>query len=274
MNPQYSIPQLKIGCTSFVIPDYYVPAIRQCISLTEDISLLLLEGGIKGQSFLSKGEMKEIVELANDHPSTTWNIHLPTDGDFANKQAALDYADNIKRAIDLTRELTPHSYVMHVVTDKTPETIMRPNLNEKETELILQTLANISKELPTAQHLALENLERHPLDYLDQIINQTDYSRCFDIGHVWKEKERPESLLDSWIERTRMMHLHGIGTRDHQSLHHMPDNDIDAVLHRLWKENYQGAITLEVFKLDDFIQSYHAMKASYERYLTITPSAL
>ena len=37
------VPGLNIGCTSFIIPDYYVPAIRECVHYADDVALLLLE---------------------------------------------------------------------------------------------------------------------------------------------------------------------------------------------------------------------------------------
>ena len=39
------VPGLNIGCTSFIIPDYYVPAIRECVHYADDVALLLLEAG-------------------------------------------------------------------------------------------------------------------------------------------------------------------------------------------------------------------------------------
>lgn len=56
---------------------------------------------------------------------------------------------------------------MHVVTDHIPGPDMRPHLTEEETERILRSLEQITPYLPAPEYLALENLERHPTDYLD-----------------------------------------------------------------------------------------------------------
>ena len=122
--------------------------------------------------------------------------------------------------------------------------------------------------LPAPECLALENLERHPTDYLDKLVAATPHSRCFDIGHVWKEGLRPEKLLPLWLPDIRMCHQHGLEKRDHKSLHHMPAATLDAILHPMWDLHFSPLITLEVFSLDDFLNSHQAMLESHERYIT------
>lgn len=261
------VPGLNIGCTSFIIPDYYVPAIKKCVHYADDISLLLLEAGTHGENLITPAEIRELAAIAAD-ANITWNIHLPTDGGFATEESSRLYTENLIRAIELTRELNPHTWVMHVVTDHIPSTDMRPHLTERETERILRCLEQISSHLPTPESLALENLERHPIDYLDKLISNSPHSRCFDIGHVWKEGLCPEKLLTLWWQDIRICHLHGLHKRDHQSLHHMSSNMIDAILHPMWDTSFTPTITLEVFSLNDFLNSHHAIMESYERYIS------
>lgn len=190
------VPGLNIGCTSFIIPDYYVPAIRECVHYADDVALLLLEAGECGKELITPAEIRELAGIAAD-AGVTWNVHLPTDGGFATEESSRRYTENIIRAIDLTRELEPHTWVMHVVTDHIPGPDMRPHLTECETERILRSLEQITPHLPAPECLALENLERHPTDYLDKLVAATPHSRCFDIGHVWKEGLRPENFCRS-----------------------------------------------------------------------------
>ena len=261
------VPGLNIGCTSFIIPDYYVPAIRECVHYADDVALLLLEAGECGKELITPAEIRELAGIAAD-AGVTWNVHLPTDGGFATEESSRRYTENIIRAIDLTRELEPHTWVMHVVTDHIPGPDMRPHLTECETERILRSLEQITPHLPAPECLALENLERHPTDYLDKLVAATPHSRCFDIGHVWKEGLRPEKLLPLWLPDIRMCHLHGLEKRDHKSLHHMPAATLDAILHPMWDLHFSPLITLEVFSLDDFLNSHQAMLESHERYIT------
>lgn len=264
------IPGLRIGCTSFIIPDHYVPAVRGCIPYADDIALLLLEAGHNGDSLISKREIDELIRIA-DGENITWNIHLPADGDFSSMASTKRLTDNILRAIDLTLPLHPHTWVTHVV-DNTLLELNTPNhFSEKQTEMIIKALARISAPLPNPAHLALENLELFAMDLLDEILTYTPYSRCFDIGHVWKDHLQPEKLLTPWLSKIRMCHLHGTSTRDHQSLCHIPSQALDAIMHPLWDFAIKGistleVITLEVFTLDNFLTSHQALLESHARY--------
>ncbi len=265
---KYRVPGLNIGCTSFIIQDYYVPAVKECVKYADDIALLLLVAGKNGEELITPAEIRELGKIAAD-AGVTWNIHLPTDGNFMNAVNARQYTDNIIRAIELTREeLNPHTWVMHVVTDHVPSKNMQPYLTQAQTDCVLSNLARITPHLPAPEMLALENLERHPVDYLDELLANTPHSRCFDIGHVWKEGLKPEELLPLWRDRIRMCHLHGLAERDHQSLHHMPPPRLDALLHPMWQMQFTPPITLEVFNLKDFTNSHAAMMTSYERFLS------
>ncbi len=264
------VPGLKIGCTSFIIPDYYVPAVRECVKYADDISLLLLESGESGEFLPSANEVKELAAIAAD-AGVSWNVHLPTDAGFLSPQSTRRYIDNIKRTIELTQCLNPHTWVMHVVTDHVPTTVMQPSLTQAQEEAILLALDELIPFLPAPEYLALENLERHPVDFLDSIVENSPFSRCFDIGHVWKEDWDPMPLLHQWWKKIRICHLHGIADRDHKSLHHISADKIDALLHPMWAKGFSAMITLEVFSLSDFQQSHIAMLQSYERFNSQSP---
>ena len=48
----------------------------------------------------------------------------------------------------------------------------------------------------------------------------------------------------------------------------MPAATLDAILHPMWDLHFSPLITLEVFSLDDFLNSHQAMLESHERYIT------
>lgn len=116
---------------------------QECIHYADDIALLLLEAGECGKELITPAEIRELAGIAAD-AGVTWNVHLPTDGGFATEESSRRYTENIIRAIDLTRELEPHTWVMHVVTDHIPGPDMRPHLTERETERILRSLEQIT----------------------------------------------------------------------------------------------------------------------------------
>ena len=75
---KYRVPGLNIGCTSFIIPDYYVPAIRECVHYADDVALLLMEAGECGKELITPAEIRELAGIAAD-AGVTWNVHLPTE---------------------------------------------------------------------------------------------------------------------------------------------------------------------------------------------------
>ena len=63
-----------------------------------------------------------------------------------------------------------------------------------------------------------------------------------------------------------MIHLHGLKDgRDHQSVAHMPPQQLDAVLQLLVESAYRGIVTLEIFGQEDFESSMAALYGSLER---------
>ena len=65
-----------------------------------------------------------------------------------------------------------------------------------------------------------------------------------------------------------MCHLHGLEKRDHKSLHHMPAPELAALLPPMWDISFTPLITLEVFSLDDFLNSHQTMLESYQRHVS------
>jgi hypothetical protein len=65
--------------------------------------------------------------------------------------------------------------------------------------------------------------------------------------------------------RTRVVHLHGIGERDHQPLALVPPETLDPLVACL-VENMRGVVTLEVFGIDDFFSSKQAFEAAVKRW--------
>ncbi len=85
-------------------------------------------------------------------------------------------------------------------------------------------------------------------------------SCCVDVGHLWLDEHDALAFLRQHLHRTRVIHLHGIGTRDHQSVAHLPVDDISAFLATLEEFSYTGVVTLEVFDEDDLNSSLRALQ--------------
>jgi sugar phosphate isomerase/epimerase len=67
------------------------------------------------------------------------------------------------------------------------------------------------------------------------------------------------------LAQTTVIHLHGIGERDHQSLALMPVQAIDHLIRALLEYPFRGVLTLEVFSEDDLNSSLQAIMESHKR---------
>ncbi len=264
IQPLFSLPGLRLGCTSFVVHEAYVPAFQQIVQLCSEVSLLLNSPGPDNAYLITRDEVEAIRAIATEN-GTSLNVHLPSDGTFDSPDEAAAFTRRIRQAIERTASLEPHSWVLHVPVSSCAHTGTLPTA--AQTECILRCLAEIASDLPSSEQLCLENLEHVRTDFLDLFLQNTSYSRCMDIGHLWKDTIDPAPLLKSWYPRLRIIHLHGLVTRDHQSLDHMPQESIDAVMHPLWQQAFPGTITLEVFQRTDLESSFQTLLQSHERFL-------
>lgn len=265
--PSYTLPGLTIGCTSFLIYEPYIPAFRYSASVCSDVSLLLNEPGQDNEYLITPEEVREIGCIASGE-GTGINVHLPSDGNFDTRDNALVFTRRIRQAIERTLPLNPHSWVLHIPILTCSGTGEMPS--DSCLAWTRECLADIASLLPVPDMLCLENLETFRTDILDPLLDGTPYSRCMDIGHVWKDGLDPSPLLRQWYPRIRIFHLHGLVERDHKSLKLMEDEDIDSIMHPLWKHGFPGVITLEVFRTDDIATSHATLMKSHERYLAHT----
>ena len=67
----------KLGTTSFIYPDDYIPNVKMLGPYLDEIELLLFES-LPADSLPTSGVIRELSELAGEH-DVTYNIHLPTD---------------------------------------------------------------------------------------------------------------------------------------------------------------------------------------------------
>jgi sugar phosphate isomerase/epimerase len=88
--------------------------------------------------------------------------------------------------------------------------------------------------------------------------------RCVDIGHLWLDGHDPLPYLERALLRTRVVHIHGIGARDHSSLRLVPPAELRRVLRFLVERAYQGVLTIEVFGEEDFSSSARALSSALE----------
>lgn len=240
--------RFRLGSTSYVYPDDILPNVRKLAPIVDDVELVLFEVDEYGTNLPDSATVGELNTLARDH-DLTYTVHLPLDRNGSTDRSL----DKIRRACDATRALDPFAYVLHLdgrmlQGTLTPELVARW---ETETARALdQILAHVD-----ASRLCVENLEAWSPEYLTRPVADKNLMRCVDVGHLWRQGGDPIRHLNEHITRTRVVHLHGIHTRDHQSLAHQPRTQVASVLNLLADHGFAGVVTLEVFNLDDFLSS-------------------
>ncbi|MBI3362833.1 MAG: sugar phosphate isomerase/epimerase, partial [Chloroflexi bacterium] len=210
-----------------------------------------------------------VAELAGiaETRGLTYTVHLPLDlrlgagGDEGHVSLVKAH-----KVIACTRALKPWAYVMHLdgkellTSPPAPLPVGEgPGVRVWQRHSV-RALELVAEWAGGAERLAVENLERYPLDFIRPVIDRAPVSRCVDVGHLWLDGHDPLPYLREALPRTRVVHLHGIAERDHKSLAHVPPEKLDPVIELLLREDYAGVLTLEVFGEDDFQSSVSALE--------------
>ncbi|MGH8632426.1 MAG: cobamide remodeling phosphodiesterase CbiR, partial [Burkholderiales bacterium] len=222
----------RLGTTSYIIPDDILPNVHFLADKVQDIELVLFEVDDGPNNLPSPEAVAELAALAQEH-ALTFTVHLPLDlrlgADGDEGHVSLVKA---KKVMDGTRALEPWAYVMHldgqdVKDGASPAQLARWQANS------LRGLDIVANWAGGPERLAVENLERYPLDFILPVIERLPVSRCVDVGHLWLDGHDPLPYLRAALPRTRVIHLHGIAGRDHRSLAHTPPEKLHPVMETL-----------------------------------------
>jgi sugar phosphate isomerase/epimerase len=84
----------------------------------------------------------------------------------------------------------------------------------------------------------------------------------YDLGHLHRDGRPEREVLRRNLRRTRVIQWHGVDAsgRDHRSLALYPRERARALLDLLLTEPYCGVLTLEVFREDDFEESFAVLR--------------
>jgi sugar phosphate isomerase/epimerase len=252
----------RLGTTSYIIPDDILPNVRFLANQIDDIELVLFEVDNGPNNLPGQDTLQALKQLAGQH-QLTYTVHLPLDIKLGEPGGQLDVSLlKAQKVIDCTLPLSPFAYVLHLdgrsVLDGT-----LPGGKAKWVEQAARSLEILSGWTGNPQNLAVENLENYPVDFWDDVLDQVPASRCIDVGHLWLGGVDPIPYLRRHLPRAKVIHLHGIHTRDHQSLRHVPPEQLERVVSLLNESAFSGVATLEIFNRSDFETSLQAIQAFY-----------
>jgi sugar phosphate isomerase/epimerase len=254
----------RLGTSSYIIPDEILPNVRYLADQVDDVELVLFEVDDGPNNLPGPSSIQELSELARDH-NLTYTVHLPLDL----RLGAQDETQHIslqkaRRVIECTRELSPWAYVLHL--EGNAERLSKdPKILANWQEQAVRALELVAGWAVSEGFLAVENLEGYPPDFNFPVLESIQAGVCLDIGHLWLDGHDPIEWMQAVLPRLRVIHLHGIGERDHQSLGLMQPAQIDEVLRYLVDQAYQGVLTLELFSEPDFKDLLKTIRESMAR---------
>ncbi len=253
----------RIGTTSYIIPADILPNVEFLAARVDDVELVLFETDEYGSNLPDAALRVRLNELAAAH-GLTYTVHLPLDLRLGDGSEETDISlVKAQRVIEATRTLNPFAYTLHLDGRLLFES---PSVRElaQWQERSRRALEIVCGWLDEPERLCVENLERWDPEAFAPIVQALPVSRTIDIGHLWLQGADPLDHLAAWVDRARVIHLHGIAERDHASLAHVPSGRLDPVIAFL-AERFSGVLTLEVFNEADLASSQAALAAAISR---------
>lgn len=249
----------RLGTTSYIIPSGLVENVRFLGDKVQDVELVIFDREDGLNNLPDKETVDLLAGLANDY-QLTYTIHLPEDLRPAEGgQPEHSSVAKARRLIERTNSLAPVAYITHL-DGREIRAETNPAQRGRWQEQAVQMMENLGCWVGDPGLFAVENLEGYPVDFIDPVVDRLPVSRCVDIGHLWLDGHDPVAYLQTALQRTKVVHLHGIGSRDHQSLRLVPKERLNTVLSCLISKNYTGVLTLEIFGEEDFVSSLKAMR--------------
>jgi sugar phosphate isomerase/epimerase len=245
---------VRLGTTSYIYPADIITNIRKLADRVDDIELVIFEAD-REDNLPDRETLDELIRIGSDH-NMTYTVHLPLDLGLADDVPSLDKAI---RVIRKTQALSPHGFIVHLDARRPGDNIDAKRWLENS----LSSLEMLSGEVEP-EKLCVENLENHRPDMIDSILEKTAVSCCVDVGHLWKQGLDPMPALERWMPRARVVHIHGVGTRDHKSLSLISDDKLDPVVEFL-HGNFDGVLTFEIFNERDLVDSMETFHRSRKR---------
>ncbi len=249
----------KIGTTSFIYPDHYVPNVKMLGPFMDEIEILLFESEPVAD-LLSGGVLDVLRQLSVEH-QVTYNIHLPTDISITGpagtgRKRAVETMVNI---IERVKVLSPTSYTLHLP--------YAGDVGSQDqllfwSDIIHRNLQKLVRSGVPANRIAIENID-YPLQRIEDVIEELDFRICMDIGHLILNGHDVVRFYQRYENRISIIHLHGVrGSRDHVSLEHLPAGLLQSFLSVL--QEYRGTVSLEVFSYNTLSSSLRHLEKCWQ----------
>lgn len=242
----------KIGTTSFIYPDFYVPNVKMLGRFVDEIELLLFEASPVA-ALLSTTVINDLKRLSHEL-QVSYNIHLPTDISISDpnpvkRKRAVDLLINI---IERVAPLSPSSHTLHVPY---PADLTDDDHSKVWQDVVYHNLEKILHAGVLPDKIAIETLD-YPFEKIENIVKELKLSICLDLGHFILHGYDMTTFFYKFAHHIPIIHLHGIHqNRDHVSLQNLPAEMMKSVLKLL--ADFTETVSIEVFSFTDLKNSLH-----------------
>jgi sugar phosphate isomerase/epimerase len=249
----------KIGTTSFIYPDHYIPNVKMLGPYMDEIELLFFES--RGTEALpSRTVITELWRLAGEF-DLSYNVHLPTDISISERDPAQQQraVETMIGVMELVRPLEASALILHVPYG---EKSYDENLVKHWRDRVYQNLAKITSAVGMQDIIALETLD-YPLELLEDIVFDLDLMICLDLGHLMVYDYDLIEVFNKYSFKTSIIHLHGVeNNRDHTTLDRLSEKFVSTVLQIL--KRFTGVVSLEVFSFENLNSSLKFLENHWE----------
>jgi sugar phosphate isomerase/epimerase len=249
----------KIGTTSFIYPDGYIPNVETLGPYLEEIELLLFESTPENH-LPTKAEISKLGLLAEKY-QLTYNIHLPIDlylGD-ENMTRRNQAVESIIRISELVSPLSPSTCTLHLIYHWNTYNSTQLKIWQ---QTIYHSLSRLMDAGMNAEDLTIENLN-YPFEWLGTIFSDFNFRVCLDFGHIFRYAQDADIILDNYGERITLIHLNGFEEdRDHISLDRLSPRQLGQIMKAL--KAFPGTVSMEVFSFDDLKSSLNLLEGCWQ----------
>jgi len=237
----------RLGTTSFIYPDDYLPNVRMLGPHVDEIELLMFES--RRPDSLPSGATIDALARLSAELDIGYNIHLPTDVSLAaeDPDERARAAAVLGRFVSATASLSPSAYALHLPFEGWAAD---PGGIARWRTAAAQGIGRLLDIGVPGNLLAVETLD-YPFAWAAPLVDAFDLSICMDIGHLILHGVDPAAFFRRFRRRIRLIHLHGVRFaedgvgQDHVSLDETPPGHFAAVMAVL--KAFDGVVSLEVF---------------------------